>query len=460
MAASALPSWLLAGLLVAASAAHLNGTCPPEACAPPPRTCSDWKVIVDTDDDGDEITWEVIDAASGLPVASGGPYMDHSHNEQIICLTAGGCYRLTVHDSGGDGIDPGGYALEAPTGARVIDNSGNGSTYGSTSAIMNNLGFCDPVGADRPLNSQPQSASCSRLDYLTNDYFIATPNPAVNPANGDGYQFWIFDPNGTYTRRVFQTGTLYNGWSDTDPNDACYLRFGWLQTNPVPLNVLLNLAVRTKINGVYGNFGAVCQVKVLNAPPSCSPTRLVDQPLHPNFSCGVTRMFGAADQIHAISLSGATDYRFRFETDGGGFVRQIASNGSSLTLNWLTLPLQDASIYDVTVAPSFNGGISWCPYGPVCQVMIDNTPSAAPRSMSASTAALSLFPVPCTNALQVEGLGPVPWRIRDLQGRTLLTGQGHGLGPETLDVSSLASGSYVFSAEDGPEKASVRFVKE
>ncbi|MBP6698535.1 MAG: T9SS type A sorting domain-containing protein, partial [Flavobacteriales bacterium] len=90
----------------------------------------------------------------------------------------------------------------------------------------------------------------------------------------------------------------------------------------------------------------------------------------------------------------------------------------------------------------------------------DNTPSAAPRSMSASTAALSLFPVPCANLLQVEGLGPAPWRIRDLQGRTLLTGQGHGLGPETLDVSSLASGSYVFSAEDGPEKASVRFVKE
>ncbi|MBK8341489.1 MAG: T9SS type A sorting domain-containing protein [Flavobacteriales bacterium] len=185
----------------------------------------------------------------------------------------------------------------------------------------------------------------------------------------------------------------------------------------------------------------------------------MDQPLHPN-SCGVTRMFGAAEQIHAISLSGATDYRFRFVTDGGAFVRQIMSNGSSLTLNWLTLPLQDASIYDVTVAPSFNGGISWCPYGPVCQVMIDNTPGAAPRSMATSAVALSLFPVPCANVLQVEGVGAAPWRIRDIQGRTLLTGQGHGTGAEILDLSSLASGSYFFSVEDGPEKGSVRFVKE
>ncbi|MBK8341488.1 MAG: hypothetical protein IPK99_16590, partial [Flavobacteriales bacterium] len=137
--------------------------------------------------------------------------------------------------------------------------------------IMNNLGFCDPVGSDRPLNSQAQSASCSRLDYLTNDYFIATPNPAVNPANGDGYQFWILIVMAP-TRGACSNPAFYNGWSDTDPNDACYLRFGWLQTNPVPLNVLLNLAVRTKINGVYGNFGAVCQVKVLSAPPTCPPT--------------------------------------------------------------------------------------------------------------------------------------------------------------------------------------------
>lgn len=414
--------------------------------------CTDWRMIVDADGAGHEITWEVLDAASGLPVASGGPYMNHSTNVQLVCLPLNGAYRLVVHDSGGDGICPGGYALEDPSGERVIDNLGNGCTYGALSALSNNLGFTNPIGPDRMLNSEPQSASCSRLDYLSNDFFIATPNPAVNAANGDGYQFWIFDPNGTYSRRVFQSGVVYNGWADADPNDACYLRFAWFQTNPVPFNVLLNIAVRTRINGVFGEFGPVCQAMVLPAAPACQPTRLVDHPQHPDLSCGVTRSFGGTDQLHAISLAGATDYRFRFVTDGGGFVRQIVSGGATITLNWTTLPLSDGAYYDVSVQPSFDGGATWCPFGPVCTVLIDNSQAAAPRAQPANAAEA---PRVRTTADGVELFlsAACSWRVLDVQGRVLATGRSDGGGWQEIALRGATRGVHVLqlAGPDGPQ---------
>gem|GEM_PF-375073 len=125
--------------------------------------------------------------------------------------------------------------------------------------------------ADRVLHSEPQSASCWRLNHLINDFFIATPNPAVDAANGDGYPFWTFDPNGSYSRRVFPSGVLDNGWADADPNDACYLRFAWLQSDPVPFNVRLNIAVRTRINGVFGELGSAAAPRAMVATCASAP---------------------------------------------------------------------------------------------------------------------------------------------------------------------------------------------
>ncbi|MBK7940612.1 MAG: hypothetical protein IPJ87_01830 [Flavobacteriales bacterium] len=420
--------------------------------------CTDWRMIVDADLAGHEITWEVLDAASGLPVATGGPYMNNSHNAELLCLPLNAAYRLVVHDSGGDGICPGGYALEDPNGERVIDNLNNGCTYGAMSALCNNLGFTNPIGLDRVLNSEPQSASCSRLNYLTNDFFIATPNPAVDPANGDGYQFWIFDPNGSYSRRVFQSGVVYNGWPDADPNDACYLRFAWMQTNPVPFNVLLNIAVRTRLNGVFGEFGPVCQAMVLPAAPACQTTRLVDHPLHPDLSCGVTRSFGGTDQLHAISLAGATDYRFRFVTDGGGFVRQIASSGATLTLNWTTLPLSDGAYYDVTVQPSFDGGATWCPFGPVCTVLIDNTPAAAPRGMPAAAPDDLRIRTRDDGGVEVRFTEACGWRVLDVQGRLVAVGRSDGPGWQGIALGDAAPGVHVLQVVGAHSPLSLRFV--
>ncbi len=423
-------------------------------------TCSDWRMIVHADQAGHEITWEIVDAVSGLQVATGGPYMNNSHNAELVCLPLNATYRLIVHDSGGNGICPGGYALEDPAGDRVIDNMGNGCTYGSISAVGGNLAFSNPIGPNRILNSQPQSASCSKLSYLSNDFFIATPSPGVNPSNGDGYQFWIFDPNGSYNRRVFQTGSVVNGWNDSDPNDACYLRFAWLNSNPVPMNLLLNVAVRTRINGVFGAFGPVCQAKVLPAMPACLPTWLVDHPQHPDLSCGVTRSFGGADELHAISVNGATDYRFRFETDGGGFVRLITSSGSSVVLNWTSLPLSDGAYYDVTVQPSFDGGSTWCPAGPACTVLIDNTPGAAPRAgLGHGEQGMRIADPLCAGPLVVHFDEACAWQVIDLHGRLHAQGATGEQGWHTLALDHLAQGIYLLHVLQEGRSQALRFVR-
>ena len=73
-----------------------------------------YELIVTQDQYGSEITWEIIDDATGNPVpgGTGGPYSDlggsgvlaHNHN---ITLSSTGCYTFTINDSYGDGINAG-----------------------------------------------------------------------------------------------------------------------------------------------------------------------------------------------------------------------------------------------------------------------------------------------------------------------------------------------------------------
>jgi hypothetical protein len=56
--------------------------------------------------------------------------------------------------------------------------------------------------------------SCDKLDWINGQYVVAAPNAAVSAewivggANSvqdanSGYEFWIFDPNGSYSFRQF-----------------------------------------------------------------------------------------------------------------------------------------------------------------------------------------------------------------------------------------------------------------
>ncbi|MEZ4760365.1 MAG: T9SS type A sorting domain-containing protein [Flavobacteriales bacterium] len=347
------------------------------ACVPD-GGCEDVFLELTTDGSASETSWEVIPDGGGPALCSGSGYADNDQVTETCCLP-NGCYRLRVLDSFGDGMSNpgGGYVLRDVNGKRIIDNTDGGAGFTSVSALANDQVFCLPLGTDQVIG-----AHCDRMDFLPTDFLIASPNPAVSAQFGvnnanSGYQFWLFDPNGTYSRRVFFSHANPMVGSPPGAQAAAHLRFGNLITNPVPLDLMLNVRIRGRVNGTYNAFGPTCRVMVVSSLPACPTTQLVDDLNNPNHSCGVDRTFGGSDKVVAYPVAGANQYRFRFEQIGDNFVRNITSPTNARLLNWVTSPLVAGASYNVFVQTSFDGGATWCPFGDPCQVDILNPgPSA------------------------------------------------------------------------------------
>ncbi|MCB9168693.1 MAG: T9SS type A sorting domain-containing protein [Flavobacteriales bacterium] len=335
--------------------------------------CDNWTLTFWTDPNGGETAWNITEYGTANVLASGSGYSSNSMVTETICVPPGMCWDLTFTDSGNDGIPGGGWVLRDQNGDRVIDNTGNGGAFSSSATP--GLPFCSPIGSDHLIFS-----SCDRMDWLSNEFIVASANPAVNAQWGmgdqtdDGYQFWFSDPVGGYDRRIFHSHAQSMGFGPSTATRACHMPLTWV-TYPLPTNTLLNVRVRSRVNGVYAEFGPACRFQLLSAPPACPTTHLVNDPNNPNFSCGVTRTFGGSDKVVAAPLVGATHYKFRFVNIGEGFIRNIAGTSPARILNWVTLPLEDGVDYDVTVATSFDGGTTYCPFGEVCVVTINGAPA-------------------------------------------------------------------------------------
>lgn len=73
------------------------------------------KLTIRTDENPEETTWKVTNLATGNVVQEGGPYdqANHVYNE-VLELTADGCYDITIYDAGGNGLTGTGiYGLKA-----------------------------------------------------------------------------------------------------------------------------------------------------------------------------------------------------------------------------------------------------------------------------------------------------------------------------------------------------------
>lgn len=313
-----------------------------------------------TDANAAQTSWELRRQANGLVVCHGSGYPGPA-NITATCCVQDGCYRLRVLDAGGDGIVNGGYRLMAD-GQVVIDNRGNFSS-GSVSAIIGNGGFCLPLGTDKLIYT-----SCDKLDWVNDQYLVAAENPAVSAQWGvgdqsdDGYQFWIYDPNGTYGYAKFRSHASSDGYGNVGATRACHMRINnWTPAAQIPQQTLMNVRVRSRVNGVNSNWGPACRFKVDPVQAACPLTRLMDIPGHPHFSCGVTREWGGTDKVQARPVSGATKYQFRFRMAGEGVEVVRTSNTYMLTLNWGGDPLVPGFIYTVDVRAFKNG--DWCTSG-------------------------------------------------------------------------------------------------
>jgi hypothetical protein len=463
----------------------VDGNC---NCAGTPVSGCTNDIMLEFQTDGapQEITWEIRTEGTNNLVQSGGPLIAPNGVQTDQTCVPDGCYTLRVLDSSGDGMTTGGYILRTvATNQRIIDNRNNFST-GSVSTISGGQGFCLPMS-----DQTVQFSSCDKLDWISGQYVVATPNPAVSAEwimggsnavqdNNSGYEFWIFDPNGSYSFRRFRSHNQSDGFGPASATRACHMKLNnWTFASQVPAQVLMNVRVRARINGVNGEFGPACRLRVDPARAACPLTKLMDIPSNQFFSCGSTRQWGAGNYVHARPISGANRYQFRFRIPAEGFEVVRTSSTYFVQLNWAFAPLQNGKTYDVDVRISRNGGFTWCtssdPWGEICQLTIGATQVNAMSTMvddhqgAQFAGELLLFPNPNRGDLLnfsltgIEaGVNTVSVDIYDLTGKRMsartLAVAGNSVNT-TIDLAGeLAAGMYLVNITAGSASYTERLV--
>jgi hypothetical protein len=434
-----------------------------------------------------ETTWQ-IRAEDGLTLLqSGEPLFAPNAIQTIQTCLPDGCYTFFVFDAAGDGMTTGGYILRTQgTNLRIIDNRNNFNT-GSVSAISGGQGFCLPLSNDKVIFT-----SCDKLDWTNGQFVVASPNAAVSAEwivngansvqdNNSGYEFWIFDPNGSYSFRRFRSHNVSDNYASVGASRACHMKLNnWAVASQVPANVLMNVRVRARVNGVNGEFGPACRLMIDPVRAACPLTKLIDEPGNQYFSCGVIRQWGQSNSIIAARpVTGANRYQFRFRLPAEGFEVVITRTSYTLPLNWTAatgLPLQNGRTYDVDVRVSKDAGLTWCtssePWGNICSVTIGQTPAGSGNqnfAAAGSNAELRMFPNPnrgdvLTFSLSAieEGVNTVTVDIYDLFGKRVSARTVAVAGSNvntTLDLNGeLAAGMYLVNITAGDTTYTERLV--
>jgi hypothetical protein len=450
------------------------------------------------DGSSDNITWELVTNVGSQVVCSGGGYPSGITDPiTAFCSIPNGCYRLRVQDESGDGVGfgpGGGYQLRlaGPNAQdiRIVDNLGNFSS-GVLSAIGNGpAAICFPMASD----PKPLYQHRDKLDFVSGQYLISEEDAAVsavwNPApnavqsTNTGYEFWLFDPNGSYSYRRFRNHATSDGFGNVGATRACHMKVnGWFASQAAPANVLLNVRIRTRVNGVNGDWGPAYRFKIDPARAACPLTLLNDFPGNAFESCGQTRTWGGSTLIHARPVSGANRYQWRFRTVGEPLAPIIirTSNTYFLTLNWTVNPLQPGKTYEVDVRASKTAGATWCtdavlpalvdPWGTVCLLTIQGSNAQGGGqnlALENSNTNLSLYPNPnrgdqvmLSIDLVDEGVETISIDFFDLAGhravaRTIPT-QGNNLN-SLLELNGLAAGVYIVHITAGDKVYTERLV--
>lgn len=434
---------------------------------PGPIDCSANNLTVEliTDAQPNETTWEIAPQGDPTPVCSGSTTLAGS-TVPFTCCVPNGCYDLRVFDAFGDGILGGGYRLMDANARRIIDNTLGGAGMGSLSQVTNNnttpWSFCVPVSTDAM-----DPGSCDQ-NYSLNSTIVVRvqEDPGVTAQLGignnadDGYQICLFDPNGGFRRNVFLS--LANPGPAAPANTPQALRPTYFNLNfsnaPfLPTGRHLNVRVRSRINGADDVCGPACRIRF--EPPVCSPSQLTTTP-SPAVSCGATGVNVNTGLLYATEVPGATRYQFQF-SGPNGYLRQIAAPATTVgTLPQRTLQMSGFvtnkppcnTPITVQVRASFDGGTTYCAFGPSCTVTFTGCTG---RSMDLQQEgpidqedAMRVWPNPCAGGLLHVALDPAPAdgvraEVFTLTGQRLahyrLTGA-----TTTLDLGgSLSPGTYL-----------------
>ncbi|MBL0044388.1 MAG: T9SS type A sorting domain-containing protein [Flavobacteriales bacterium] len=343
-----------------------------------------------TDGNGAQISWKLFNSYTGALVFHGTGYGNNT-NYGITITVPQTCLELRVYDSGGNGFNPGGYRLEDASGRRLVDNMDNGFTITDSTSTV----FCLPISDNKLINAHVDGE-----DWLTTNTIIASADAAVSAQWGigdqtdDGYQFWFTDPNGGYSRKITRTHATSSGQGPANAVRACKLPLSAIVSNPLPFDRLLNVRIRSRVNGLFGEFGQASRFRILAAPSNCPLTQLNDIVGDPNLSCGATKTVGASGQqgkvfAKVVLRNGqpATHYRFEIALPSESYLRNCVSTNAALLLStWVTAPLLcGTNGYTVRVQASFDGGLTYCPFGTSCPLVVTNTTNSCTSLANANT---------------------------------------------------------------------------
>jgi hypothetical protein len=108
-----------------------------------PNTPNTVKLILRTDDNPGETTWELLNTA-GEVLFQGGPYATSGQMvQETFNLTDEACYTFVIYDEGGDGLSvPGFYMLYHGSNTTIV----TGTSFGSIA--ITDFNTADPVGVD------------------------------------------------------------------------------------------------------------------------------------------------------------------------------------------------------------------------------------------------------------------------------------------------------------------------
>lgn len=325
------------------------------------------QLVLRTDGFGAQTSWELIGAGSTYAICSGSGYANNTETT-VSCCVPYGDLRLRVLDSAGDGMTTGGYVLKDHLGNRLVDNTSDG-VFTTESSIADRGSFYVPVSTAKPIFN-----ACDKLDWLSTNFIVASAIPEVTAQWGvgdqtdDGYEFWFYDPDGTYSQRKFRNHAT-SGGSGSGATRACHQRLSWTPSvNPIPEGMLLNVKIRGRVDGINMEWGPAYKFKIDPVAAACPLSNLLADPSDQYYSCGSTRT--RSQFVTAKPVAGANRYQFEFVNSADGYSYTIASNTYHRSLGWATPALVPGRTYQVRVRASRDGGSSWCPWGETCSLTI------------------------------------------------------------------------------------------
>ena len=228
-------------------------------------------------------------------------------------------------------------------------------------------------------------------------------------------------------------------------------------TGGVLYNTTYAVSAASKYNGVWSDYGVVCNVTA-PAPPL---TKLQTS------QCGITLASGNATLLYANAVSVAQ--RYRFEVSLGADVYTYDTTTSSVRSFRMTavpgLTLERGTTYTVRVAIMVNG--VWQPYGVACTITTYSIPTSVVRAINIDTTNFDVvtYPNPFTDNFNLNltslSVEKVSVMVYDMTGKLL---EKKEVAPSELSElqvgTNFASGVYNVIVSQGENTKSIRVIKK